>query len=84
MYYKLKKGNKMIRFILLVACILVVMNMAFKDEVEQDSFYTDMVCDGTWPNYKNLEIYCKWQNPFKTKQYGKHSGGLPWEIKQAF
>ena len=49
----------MIRFILLVVCILVVMNMAFKDEVEQDSFYTDMVCGGPWPNYKNLEMHCK-------------------------
>ena len=29
-----------------------------QDEIAEEQFYTEMVCDGHWPDYKNLEPEC--------------------------
>ena len=30
-----------------------------EDQIAQDDLYVDMVCDGKWPDYKNLQPECK-------------------------
>ena len=32
-----------------------VMNLTYDDAVTQEVLYCEMVAEGTWPNYKNLE-----------------------------
>jgi len=37
----------------------IVGNMDYEDELQQAAHYETMVCDGHWPNYKDLEVNCK-------------------------
>lgn len=43
------------------AAVLLVGSMSYQDMVEEDAFYTQMVCEGTWPDYKNLSPVCATQ-----------------------
>lgn len=36
----------------------LVGNMDYQDEMKEQDRYHTMVCDGSWPNYKALEIDC--------------------------
>lgn len=33
-------------------------NLAYEDSVAQADLYQTMVCEGTWPDYKNLNPSC--------------------------
>lgn len=39
--------------------LLVVGNMSYKDELVERDYYTTMVCEGAWPDYKNLNVNCE-------------------------
>ena len=42
----------------LLAAFGLVGEMDYQDEVQQAAHYQQMVCDGHWPNYKDLEVHC--------------------------
>ena len=42
----------------LVALFGVVGTMDYQDELEEAEHYAAMVCDETWPNYKEIEVDC--------------------------
>ena len=31
----------------------------YQDELDEEQRYIEFVCDGTWPDYRNLEPECK-------------------------
>lgn len=48
-------------FLSTVAVVIVfglVGNMDYQDELKEQDRYHTMVCEGSWPNYKALEIDC--------------------------
>ena len=48
---------------LLVSAVLVMLaivgTMDYEDELREERHYSEMVCDGTWPDYKNLKPECE-------------------------
>ena len=36
----------------------VVGNADYEDALAEEAFYIEMVCEGKWPDYKNLEPSC--------------------------
>jgi len=46
----------------LIALSVVILgfigNLDYQDEVNEEQLYTNMVCDGYWVNYRNLDIDC--------------------------
>jgi len=42
----------------IIALFGVVGKMDYRDELKQEKQYQTMVCEGTWPNYKDLEVDC--------------------------
>lgn len=50
------------RYILPAAAFLVIYSVVgtadHNDAVQAENNYTKMVCDGLWPNYKNLTVSC--------------------------
>lgn len=42
----------------LVALVGVVGTMDYQDELKEAEHYAAMVCDGSWPNYKSIEVDC--------------------------
>lgn len=36
----------------------IVGNMDYEDAKNDGAFYAQMVCEGTWPDYKNLSPVC--------------------------
>jgi len=44
--------------IALFAIVVFVSNMSYEDELNQYVYYEAMVCEGYWPNYKNLDVQC--------------------------
>jgi hypothetical protein len=51
-------------FLTLVALGCVVSTMDFEDEQIQQDHYAEMVCEGSWPDYKQINPEC----PKKQKQ----------------
>lgn len=47
-------------FFLLITYV-IVSNMDYNDEIEEERKYINFVCNGYYPNYKNLPINCKEQ-----------------------
>jgi|14_taG_2_1085336.scaffolds.fasta_scaffold01986_16 hypothetical protein len=46
--------------ILLFLCILGIVGRGdYEDALEEERFYTEMVCKGFWPDYKNLGVECE-------------------------
>lgn len=43
---------------LLAALIVVAMTCSYQDELNEQSAYTKMVCEGIYPDYKHLEPDC--------------------------
>lgn len=44
-------------------CVLVVLYLymsesEYQHELDMGKYYVKMVCDGSWPNYKQLNIKC--------------------------
>jgi hypothetical protein len=37
----------------------IVGNGDYEDELAGELFYKEMVCDGKWPDYKNLGVICE-------------------------
>lgn len=35
----------------------------YEDELAEESFYEQMVCDGHWPDYKNVGVSCEKTSP---------------------
>lgn len=44
-----------------VALLGFVGEMDYQDALDQEAHYTNMVCAGHWPDYKNLGISCEAQ-----------------------
>ena len=42
----------------LVVMVGVVGTMDYQDELKEAEHYAAMVCDGSWPNYKEVEVDC--------------------------
>jgi len=55
----------------LIALFVVILgltgNMDYQDTVKDEQYYTNMVCDGYWANYRNLEIDCDKHTDTSTK-----------------
>ena len=45
--------------IALVAVLGIVGTMDYQDELKEAEHYAAMVCDGSWPNYKGIEVDCE-------------------------
>lgn len=45
----------------IVVLLLIGMmgNLEYEDELAEQAFYEEMVCEGKWPDYKNLEVKCE-------------------------
>ena len=45
--------------VIIILCVIVIFlgisNMDAKDKADQYDHYCEMVLDGDWPNYKNIE-----------------------------
>ena len=37
----------------------LVGNGDYQDELAEEAFYKEMVCDGNWPDYKELGVICE-------------------------
>jgi hypothetical protein len=37
----------------------IVGNGDYEDELAEELFYKEMVCDGKWPDYKKLGVICE-------------------------
>lgn len=44
--------------ILLLAALAWASTMDYQDELAEERRYIEFVCDGTWPNYKNIKLEC--------------------------
>ena len=42
----------------LVALFGIAGTMDYQDELKEAEHYAAMVCDGSWPNYKEIEVDC--------------------------
>ena len=43
----------------LIAMFGAVGTMDHQDEIREAEHYAAMVCDGSWPNYKGVEVECQ-------------------------
>jgi len=59
-----------VKQVLTIAAVIAVFGavgeMDYRDELKQEKQYRTMVCEGTWPNYKDLDVDCN--------GYQQHSG----------
>jgi len=46
-------------FIVVFLILSVAGHVAYEDWVVERDHYTYMVCEGTWPNYKKLNVNCE-------------------------
>lgn len=46
------------KLLFLAVLFLVASQLDFTDEVQFSAEYQINVCDGTWPNYKAIEVRC--------------------------
>ena len=46
-------------FLLFIVGMGAVGNDAYEDALEEERFYTEMVCKGFWPDYKSLGVECE-------------------------
>ncbi|MDY0271927.1 MAG: hypothetical protein RBR37_05405 [Advenella sp.] len=50
------------KIVLALAAVLAVFGlvgeMDYQDELKEMEHYEEMVCNGHWPNFKNLEVNC--------------------------
>ncbi len=48
-------------FALILALTLygIVSEMDYQDSLHQEAHYKEMVCDGHWPDYKELRLPCE-------------------------
>ena len=46
----------------LIGAIGVVGTMDYQNELKEAEHYAAMVCDGNWPNYKEIEVDCSGHN----------------------
>lgn len=46
-------------FLVFIVGMGAVGNDAYEDALEEERFYTEMVCKGLWPDYKNLGVECE-------------------------
>jgi len=51
----------MLKYTLITLTVVIlgfIGNLDYQDEVNEEQLYTNMVCDGYWANYRNLDINC--------------------------
>jgi len=51
----------MLKYTLIALSVVIlgfIGNLDYQDEVNEEQLYTNMVCDGYWANYRNLDIDC--------------------------
>jgi hypothetical protein len=51
----------MLKYTLVIAFIVtlgLIGRSDYKNEVYEDTIYVQMVCDGFYPNYKDIELTC--------------------------
>lgn len=63
MLHKIKvNGVEIMKTLLVVVAIItglgVVGTMDYQDKLKEAEHYAAMVCDGSWPNYKGIEVDC--------------------------
>ena len=51
--------NKLIIFLGILMAFLIVSNMDYQNELVGEQAYKRDVCEGIYPNYKNLKLDCK-------------------------
>ena len=45
-------------FLVLLALVGFVGTADMEDQIAEEQFYIEMVCDGKWPDYNNLQPEC--------------------------
>ena len=52
------KHKRLIAFVVLVIAFMAASSMDYQAELDEERIYRTNVCDGLWPDYKNLKPLC--------------------------
>jgi hypothetical protein len=52
---------------ILIVLLFIAMKMEYHDEVNAEKMYTEMVCTGIWPDYKEIKPLCTDTTPVTTR-----------------
>lgn len=53
----------LIALVIFLTAMGVVGRADYEDELAEETFYNQMVCDGNWPDYKDLGVSCEEAQP---------------------
>lgn len=45
--------------VLLIILLAAIGDSDYQDALDQEAYYSEMVCKGLWPDYKNLGVECE-------------------------
>jgi len=54
-----QKRAALIALVIFLIVLGLVGNADYEDELAEEAFYVEMVCDGKWPDYKELGVTCE-------------------------
>lgn len=54
-----QKRAALIGLVMFLIVLGLVGNADYEDELAEEAFYVEMVCDGKWPDYKELGVTCE-------------------------
>ena len=54
-----QKKAALIALVIFLIALGIVGNGDYEDELAEELFYKEMVCDGKWPDYKKLGVTCE-------------------------
>lgn len=54
-----QKRAALIALVIFLIAMGLVGNGDYEDELAEEAFYEEMVCDGKWPDYKQLGVICE-------------------------
>lgn len=58
-----EKRLALIALVIFLTAMGVVGRADYEDELAEETFYNQMVCDGNWPDYKDLGVSCEEAQP---------------------
>ena len=58
-----EKRAALIALVIFLIVLGLVGKADYEDELAEESFYNQMVCDGNWPDYKELGVSCEEAQP---------------------
>jgi hypothetical protein len=58
-----EKRLALIALLIFLTVMGLVGRADYEDELAEESFYEQMVCDGHWPDYKNVGVSCEKTSP---------------------